>query len=138
MTTQATTTQTRRVDKAQYGLAAALAVVGVWTIIDARGLNVGYADPIGPRVFPYVIGGVMIVLAVLLAIATARGDVPEGEAGEDVDLTTRPDWLTVAQARRGDAAQPAARQPARLGHHRRPAVRRLRVVAGESHRSFAT
>jgi drug/metabolite transporter (DMT)-like permease len=60
-------TQTRRVDKAQYGLAAALAVVGVWTIVDARGLNVGYADPIGPRVYPYVIGGVMVVLAAVLA-----------------------------------------------------------------------
>ena len=49
-------TQTRRVDRAQYGLAAALAVVGVYTIVDARGLNVGFGDPIGPRVYPYVIG----------------------------------------------------------------------------------
>ena len=47
--------------------------------------------------FPYVIGGVMIVLAAVLAIATARGDVPEAEAGEDVDLTTRADWPTVAK-----------------------------------------
>ena len=39
----------------------------------------------------------MVVLAVLLAIATARGDVPEGEAGEDVDLTTPADWLTVGK-----------------------------------------
>ena len=83
------------VDKAQYGLAAALLVVGVWTIIDARGLNVGFGDPIGPRVFPYVIGSGMCVMGVLLAIATARGDVAEGEAGEDVDLTSPADWVTV-------------------------------------------
>ncbi len=57
---------THKVDKAQYGLAAVLAVVGVWTIIDARGLNVGFGDPVGPRVFPYVIGGVTIALAALL------------------------------------------------------------------------
>ena len=88
---------TRRVDKAQYGLAAALAVVGVVTIVDARGLNVGFGDPVGPRVFAYVIGGVMVVLAALLVVATARGDVPEAEAGEDVDLTTRADWVTVAK-----------------------------------------
>jgi len=88
---------TRKVDKAQYGLAAVLAVVGVWTIIDARGLNVGFGDPVGPRVFPYVIGVVMIVLAVLLALATARGDVPQAEEGEDVDLTSPPDWLTVGK-----------------------------------------
>ena len=42
------------VDKAQYGLAAALLLVGVYTVVDARGLNVGFGDPIGPRVFPYV------------------------------------------------------------------------------------
>jgi len=88
---------TRKVDRAQYGLAAVLAVVGVWTLVDARGLNVGFGDPVGPRVFPYVVGGVMVVLAALLAVATSRGDVPEPEAGEDVDLTTRADWTTVAK-----------------------------------------
>lgn len=86
-----------RTDRAQFGLAAVLALVGVYTIVDARGLNVGFGDPIGPRVFPYVIGTVMIVLAVLLAVATARGDVPQAEEGEDVDLTTPADWLTVAK-----------------------------------------
>jgi putative tricarboxylic transport membrane protein len=84
-----------KVDKAQYGLAIALLVVGVWTIIDARGLNVGFGDPIGPRVFPYMIGTGMCVIAVLLAVATARGDVAEGEEGEDVDLTSPADWTTV-------------------------------------------
>jgi putative tricarboxylic transport membrane protein len=86
-----------KTDRAQYGLAAALALVGIYTIIDARGLNVGFGDPIGPRVFPYVIGTAMVVLAVLLAIATARGDVPQAEEGEDVDLTTPPDWVTVGK-----------------------------------------
>jgi putative tricarboxylic transport membrane protein len=99
VTTQATgqASAGRRPDKAQYGLAAALAVVGVWTIVDARGLNVGFGDPVGPRVFPYVIGAVTLVLAALLVVATARGDLPEAEAGEDVDVTTPPDWLTVAK-----------------------------------------
>jgi putative tricarboxylic transport membrane protein len=91
------TVQGHEVDRAQYGLAAFLALVGLYTIIDARGLNVGFGDPIGPRVFPYVIGAAMVLLAVLLAIATARGDVPQAEEGEDVDLTTPPDWLTVAK-----------------------------------------
>lgn len=85
------------IDKAQYGLAAVLALVGIYTIVDARGLNVGFGDPIGPRVFPYVIGTLMVLLAVLLAVATARGDVPQAEEGEDVDLTTPPDWTTVGK-----------------------------------------
>ncbi|WP_104106054.1 tripartite tricarboxylate transporter TctB family protein [Nocardioides sp. 616] len=86
-----------RVDRGQYVFAAVLAAVGVYTLVDARGLNVGYADPVGPRAFPYIIGGAMVLLAVLLAVATSRGDVAEGEAGEDVDLTTPPDWLTVGK-----------------------------------------
>jgi putative tricarboxylic transport membrane protein len=86
-----------RVDRGQYLLAAALALVGLWTIIDARGLTVGFGDPVGPRVFPYVVGAAMLVLAVLLAVATARGDVAEGEEGEDIDLTSPPDWLTVGK-----------------------------------------
>ena len=93
-------TATRRhvaVDRSQYLLAAALLAVGIYTIIDARGLNVGFGDPVGPRVFPYVIGTGMVVLSVLLAVATARGDVAEAEAGEDIDLTTPPDWLTVGK-----------------------------------------
>ena len=87
----------RGVDHGQFILAAALLVVGVYTIIDARGLTVGFADPVGPRVFPYLIGTGMVVLAVLLAVATARGDLPQGEEGEDIDLTTPADWVTVGK-----------------------------------------
>lgn len=85
------------VDTAQYGLAAALAVVGAYTIYDATTLNVGFGDPVGPRVFPYAIGSLTIVLAAILAVATARGDQAEAEGGEDIDLTTKPDWLTVTK-----------------------------------------
>ncbi len=84
-------------DRAQYGLAGLLAVVGAWTVYDASTLDVGFADPVGPRVFPYVIGGGMLLLAVLLAVATARGSRPEPEAGEDVDLTVSADWMTVTK-----------------------------------------
>ena len=89
------TETTTKIDKAQYGVAALLGVVGAYTVYDATTLNVGFGDPVGPRAFPYVIGGVLVVLAVLLALATARGDVPEAEEGEDVDLTQRADWSTV-------------------------------------------
>lgn len=85
----------RRVDVAQYGLALFLVVVGIYTVIDATGLEVGFADPVGPRVFPYVIGVGLVVVGVLLAVATARGSQPEPEEGEDVDLSSSADWLTV-------------------------------------------
>lgn len=84
-------------DKAQYGVAALLAVVGAYTLIDATTLNVGFADPVGPKVFPFVIGTAALVLSVLLAIATARGSRGEADAGEDIDLTQQADWATVAK-----------------------------------------
>ncbi|MFF2452900.1 tripartite tricarboxylate transporter TctB family protein [Isoptericola sp. NPDC058082] len=86
---------TPRVDAAQYGLSAVLLVVGAYTVYDAIQLEVGFADPVGPRVFPLVIGVGLAVTSVLLAVATARGSRPEPEAGEDVDVTTPADWPTV-------------------------------------------
>ena len=84
-----------RRDLAQLGLAAALVVVGAYTVYDATTLRIGFGDPVGPRVFPYVIGAGTIVLGVLLVIATLRGDVPQAEGGEDVDLRHPADWTTV-------------------------------------------
>lgn len=86
-----------RQDRAQYGLAALLAVVGAFTVYDASTLGVGFGDPVGPRLFPYVVGTALLVLAVALAVATARGSVAEPEGGEDVDLSHKPDWVTVTK-----------------------------------------
>ena len=82
-------------DMPQLGLAAMLVVIGAYTFYDATTLRVGFGDPVGPRVFPYVIGSVTIVLGVLLVVATLRGDVPEAEGGEDIDLRQPADWTTV-------------------------------------------
>ncbi|MFI5427838.1 tripartite tricarboxylate transporter TctB family protein [Aeromicrobium sp. UC242_57] len=88
----------RVIDKAQYGLAAFLAVVGGYIVYDATTLEDGFADqPVQPYAFPYVVGAVLLLLAALLALATARGDVPESEEGEDIDLSQPSDWMTVAK-----------------------------------------
>jgi putative tricarboxylic transport membrane protein len=98
-TTDTATTPVRRaVDTAQYGLAAFLVVVGGVVVWDATTLDKGFADqPVQPYAVPYLVGGVLVVLGVLLAVATARGDVPEAEEGEDVDLEGGSDWVTVAK-----------------------------------------
>jgi len=84
-------------DRAQYGLAAVLAVVGVWTVVDSAGLGPGFADQaVQPGAFGWVIGVALVVLAALLAVATARGNRPEAESGEDVDLDQSTDWRTLA------------------------------------------
>ena len=77
-TTDVTQGAPRAVDKAQYGLAAFLAVVGVVVLVDGAGLRRGFSDqPVQPYFLSYLVGGVLLVLAVALAVATARGDVPE-------------------------------------------------------------
>lgn len=87
----------RRQDRAQYALAGLLAAIGAYTVYDATTLTVGFGDPVGPRAFPYVVGTVLVGLAILLAVATARGDRPEAEEGEDVDLTHPSDWVTIGK-----------------------------------------
>ena len=82
-------------DLPQLGLAAMLVVVGAYTFYDATTLRVGFGDPVGPRLFPYVVGAVTVALGLLLVLATLRGDVPQAEGGEDVDLRQRADWVTV-------------------------------------------
>ena len=97
-TTSTTTSPQRRKDTAQYGLAVLLALIGGYVLYDGSTLEPAFADqPVQPDAFPYVIGAALLVLAALLAVATARGDVPEAEEGEDVDLTTSSDWPTVAK-----------------------------------------
>jgi putative tricarboxylic transport membrane protein len=95
---EGTAPRARRTDKAQYALAAFLAAVGGYVVYDATTLHPAFADqPVQPDAFPYVIGGALLVLAGLLALATARGDLPQAEEGEDVDLTSSADWPTVAK-----------------------------------------
>jgi putative tricarboxylic transport membrane protein len=88
----------RVVDRAQYALAAGIGIAGAYVIYDASGMHKGFADqPVQPYTFPYIVGAGLIVLAGLLALATARGDVAESEEGEDVDLTKGSDWVTVGK-----------------------------------------
>ena len=86
-----------RRDLPQLGLAAVVTVIGAFTVYDASTLEVGFADPVGPRVFPYIVGGALVALGILLAFATLRGDKPEEESGEDVDLTQPTDLVTVGK-----------------------------------------
>lgn len=87
----------KRTDTAQYIVCAVLVAVGAFLIYDALTLEAGFAkvDPVGPKLFPMVIGVVLVLLAIVLAIAIPRGSVGEADAGEDVDPNTPGDWRTV-------------------------------------------
>jgi len=91
------TTTTKRVDRAELGVSLLLGVVGAAVIFDAARLAVPYSqsDPLGPRAFPFMIGGLLLVCAVALAVNVLRGGHGEAEEGEDVDLTAPTEWRVV-------------------------------------------
>lgn len=84
-------------DRAQYALCAGLALLGALVLVDAA--RIGQAassnDPVGPRPVPVILGVLLLLVAALYAVDVARGGRGEAEAGEDIDLGTRPDWRTV-------------------------------------------
>lgn len=83
--------------RSELGLAALLGAVAVVVIVDAARLHVPYSqsDVVGPKTVPFIVGGLLLVCAVLLAINVARGGHAEPDAGEDVDPTAPIGWRTV-------------------------------------------
>ncbi|PNI08389.1 hypothetical protein CXX84_10680 [Arthrobacter sp. AFG7.2] len=83
--------------RAELGVALLLGAAGVLVFLDANGLVTPYSqsDPVGPKTVPYIVAGLLVVCAVLLAINVIRGGQGEAEGGEDVDLTHPADWKTI-------------------------------------------
>jgi putative tricarboxylic transport membrane protein len=74
-----------------------LAAVGVYLIVEAGAIAVpGSANTIGPRFFPYLVGGLTVLTGVALGIRTLRGDRGPADDSEDVDLDAPTDWRAVA------------------------------------------
>ncbi|MGM9472879.1 tripartite tricarboxylate transporter TctB family protein [Pseudarthrobacter sp. YS3] len=83
--------------RSELGVALLLGAVGVVVLVDAMGLVTPYSksDPVGPKTIPYIVAGLLLICAVLLAVNVIRGGQGEAEGGEDVDLTHPADWRTV-------------------------------------------
>ncbi|MEO3940285.1 tripartite tricarboxylate transporter TctB family protein [Paenarthrobacter nicotinovorans] len=83
--------------RAELGVALLLGVVGVLVFLDANGLVTPYSksDPVGPKTVPFIVAGILLICAVMLAVNVLRGGKGEAEEGEDVDLTHPADWKTI-------------------------------------------
>ena len=83
--------------RSELGVALLLGAAGVVVFLDTNRLAITYSqtDPVGPKTLPYLVSGMLVVCAVLLAINVLRGGRGEAEGGEDVDLTHPADWKTV-------------------------------------------
>jgi putative tricarboxylic transport membrane protein len=83
--------------RSELGVAALLGAVGVVVAVDASWLSVGSAQvgPVGPKVVPFLVAGLLLACALLLAVDVLRGGRGELEGGEDVVLDQPSDWRTV-------------------------------------------
>lgn len=83
--------------RSELGVALLLGAAGVLVFLDANGLVTPYSksDPVGPRTVPFIVAGMLVVCAILLAVNVLRGGKGEAEGGEDVDLAHPADWKTV-------------------------------------------
>jgi putative tricarboxylic transport membrane protein len=82
--------------RSELGVALLLLVLGGWAVIDALRLQeLANRGPIGPKTVPLVVGGLLVLTAVLLAINVLRGGRGEQEAGEDIDLGHGSDFKTL-------------------------------------------
>jgi len=83
--------------RAELGVVLLLGAAGVLVIADATRIITPYSqsDPVGPKTLPFIVGGLLLACAVLLAINVLRGGQGEAEGGEDVDLSHPADWKTI-------------------------------------------
>src|SRR4051812_39404948 len=89
--------ETKSGDRAQYGMCAALAGLGVLLLVDSARLApvASTNDSLGPRAVPTVLGVLLLIVSLLYAIDIYRGGVGAADEGEDIDLGSRADWKTV-------------------------------------------
>ena len=98
MTTAPRGSSTEAQGRSELGVALFLGAVGLVVLVSAILLPESRIarGPVGPAAVPIVVGILLLVVSVFLAVDVLRGGRGEPEGGEDVELTGRSDWRTVA------------------------------------------
>lgn len=78
--------------------ASAILSLGIVGFVAGAGIQTpSSASDIGPRAFPFIVSGLLVLIGAGLIFQLMRGRVGAPEEGEDVDPTVKTDWLTVAK-----------------------------------------
>jgi putative tricarboxylic transport membrane protein len=73
-----------------------LGALGLYLVLDAGSISIpGSTNTIGPRFFPYLVGGLVIATALALGFRVLRGDRGPADESEDVDPTAGTSWRQV-------------------------------------------
>lgn len=80
----------------EYGFAAAFAALGAAVLAGAGSIpRPSAVSGIGPQVFPYIVGAVLLVSGLGVLASINRGHAGAAEAGEDIDAEESVHWSVI-------------------------------------------
>ena len=80
----------------ELALSVLLFLLGVYLIIGGHTITIpGSANTVGPRFFPYLVGGATVLVGGALAVRIFLGDQGPEEEGEDIDPNIKTSWRAV-------------------------------------------
>ncbi|WP_329428755.1 tripartite tricarboxylate transporter TctB family protein [Streptosporangium sp. NBC_01495] len=81
----------------ELGLAVLVLALGAFVIAGTADVTAaGSVLGLGPRFFPALVGGAMLLIGLFYVVDVLRGGHGDPEDAEDVDSSARADWRTVA------------------------------------------
>lgn len=83
----------------EFVFAGGALLIGAFVLLGAASIRVpaGSSNVLGPRVFPYAVGALLVAAAIAVLVQVFRGRLGEADEGEDIDADARTDWLTVVK-----------------------------------------
>ncbi|MFI6176010.1 MULTISPECIES: tripartite tricarboxylate transporter TctB family protein [unclassified Nonomuraea] len=80
----------------ELGLAVVVLALGVFVVVGTLDVSAAASRlGLGPRFFPMLVGGAMVLIGVFYVIDVLRGGAGDPEESEDVDAGAPTDWRSV-------------------------------------------
>lgn len=101
-----------RIAVGELAMVLGLAALGAFVLVETPTIRVpGSTNTVGPRFFPYLVGGLLVLTAVALAAQVLRGRAAPPEDSEDIDTAAGTDWRAVVLVAAGFAGHALLIEP---------------------------